>query len=166
MNKTLVAMMVLMAVTVVLPTLAADDVTLPDGFKGFRGLLKGTLVSKTENSCVLKVEAVVQSFKLSKATKPEEIIGKDLTVQVKNEKFVNNMKGLAVGDKVELGAVNEDGNVVIAVEMLRKAEAVAPAVDEAAKLRARVAELEKEVAALKAENEALRKQLAEAKGTK
>ena len=169
MKKALVVTLLLAAIVVVIPALAADEpAALPDGFKGFRGLLKGTISSKTENSFVLKVTEVVKTFPKNEATKPENAVGKELTIQVKADRLQKILKELKAEDVVVSGVFNVEGNVLNAVEDLRKADAPvaspAPAgSEEVAKLRARLADLEKAVAALKAENEALRKQLAEAK---
>jgi hypothetical protein len=127
MRNAVLTTLVLAVSVVVVPVMAADEpAALPDGFKGFRGLLKGAIVSKTETSFVLKVEAVTKSFKNSKATKPEEIAGKELTLQVKAERLQKALKELAVGDKVVTSAVNEEGNAVFAIEMIKKAEAETP----------------------------------------
>ena len=126
MKTALMAVALLAAFVVVAPALAADEAALPDGFKNFRGILKGTISSKTENSFVLKVTAVTKSFEKSKATKPEDIVGKEITLQVKAERLQKILKERAVGDTVEVGAVNETGNVVNAVEQLKKVEAETP----------------------------------------
>jgi hypothetical protein len=124
MKNVLLVTWLLAAIAVVVPAVMADEpAALPDGFKGFRGLLKGTISGKTENSFVLKVKAVTKSFEKSKATKPEDIVGKEITLQVKAERLQKALKERAVGDTVEVGAVNEEGNVVVAVEQLKKVEA-------------------------------------------
>lgn len=152
------------AVALAVGTVAAAEASLPDGFKGFRGLLKGTILSKTDRSFVLKVDTVVKTFPANRAKKADEIVGKEVTIQVRNERLLSALKERSVGDRVEAGALNEQGTVVTAIEQIKAFDAGA-ATDDVGKLKARVAELEKQVAALKAENEELRKQLA-AKGTK
>lgn len=162
MQKTL-----LMAAVAALATGAvwAAEAPLPDGFKGFRGLLKGTILSKTDKSFVLKVDAVVKTFPANKAKKAEEIVGKEVTIQVRNDRLLSALKERSVGERVEAGALNEQGTVVMAIEQIKGFDTGA-ATNDVSKLQARVAELEKQVAALKAENEELRKQLTASKGAK
>jgi hypothetical protein len=165
-----IGLSVLAAALFVSPALAEGGGGLPDGFKGFRGLLRGSLVSKTENQLVLKVQAVVKTWPANKATEANVVLGKDLTIAVKAERLLNALKERKAGDVIVVGVFNEEGNQLRAVEDLRLAEAAgttppAAGAEEVARLKARIAELERAVAALKAENEALRKQLAEARGT-
>ena len=55
---------------------ATDTETgLPAGLKGLRGVLYGTLVSKTEKSFVVKVEKVLNVWKESTATDPQAAVG-------------------------------------------------------------------------------------------
>ena len=170
MKKAITLSMLLVCGLVLPAALAEGGAGLPDGFKGFRGLLKGTISSKTENSFVLKVASVENTFPKNTAKKPEEIVGKEITILVKQERLLGALKEREVGQTVIAGAAEEGKDGILAIEQIRRAEAAAttppPAgTDETARLRARITELEKAVAALKAENEALRKQLAEAKGT-
>jgi len=163
-----VASLILAVVAVPVAMAQGTPPALPEGLQGIRGLMRGKLVSKTENSLVLKVEAVVRTWKENKATNAEAAVGRELTIVIAagRERLINALKELRAGDTIVVGVMNVEGNQLTAVEDLRKAEAVAPtpapAADEVARLKARVAELEKLVAQLRAENERLRKELAAA----
>lgn len=171
MKKMLALLTVGLVALCVAPLVLAAEATLPDGMAGFRGILRGTIVSKADNSFVLKVEKIGTTWKENKATNPAAAVGKELTITVspERERMVKALAERKAGDRVDAGAMNTEGNTLTLVEVLKKVEAegtTAPttsgtvSAEEAAKLRARIAEMEKQIAALKAENEALRKQLA------
>ena len=99
---------------------------LLEGFGGFQGILVGTIVSKAEDEFVLKVEKVSQSWRNSKARSPESLVGKDVEITLRREGRVNDRLARAlaerkVGERVEVGAQHIEGNVLAAIEVLRKA---------------------------------------------
>ena len=135
---------------------------VPKGLAGFRGVLQGALASKGEKDLVLKVEKVLDVSKESKADNPNAAVGKELKIRIraqnKNaEKLLEALKELKPGDRldVEVAHAGKDGLVVAG--KLAKAEAEPG--DDVAKLKARIEELQKQLAELKEENISLRRQV-------
>lgn len=100
---------------------------LPDGIKGFRGILRGTIVTTGKNGFILKVEKVVRVWKQSKAEKPEEVIGEEVEVGLWRESRLaeQHRKTLATlkpGDKVDAEVFHFGGDHLSVVEELKKVE--------------------------------------------
>ncbi len=170
MNKTLSLMVVALSAGFLTSPVLAAEASLPDGLAGFRGILRGVLVSKTDNSLILKVEKIGKTWKENKATNAEAAVGKELTITIapERERLIKALAERKAGEAVEVGVMTTEANQLSGVEVLRKAGAeeamaatAAASPEEVARLRARVAELEKMVAELKAENDKLRRQLAQ-----
>jgi hypothetical protein len=125
MKNALVLVLLLAAVAIVVPALAADDAAagLPDGFKGFRGLLKGTVVSKADGQFVLKVDSVVKTFPPNKATKPEVVVAQQLTIKVTGDKLLHALAERKVDEVVIAGVFNDKDNNLVAIEQIQKAPA-------------------------------------------
>jgi hypothetical protein len=95
---------------------------------GFRGMLEGTLVGKTEEALILKVEKVSKAWTTSTAKKPESLVGKTVKVTVSQEPrageaLLKAMGEVRAGDKVLLGASHAEGDRFSLVEILRKIHA-------------------------------------------
>jgi len=100
---------------------------LPDGIEGFRGILRGTVVSTGKNGFILKVEKIVRVWKHSKAQKPEAVIGKEVEVDLWAESRLadQHRKTLATlepGDKVDAEVFHFGGDHLSVVEELKKVE--------------------------------------------
>lgn len=158
--------------------MAADETVvsgLPEGMKGFKGILFGKILKKGERGFVLQVDKVGQVWPQSTAKEPQSAVGKALEVHLwaKSRLFAQHVKTLTalnVGDRIVVEAFHLEGNDLSVVEELKKADeaageqeqTAAQMKEEIARLRNRVAELEKQVAALREENARL-KQRAEPK---
>ena len=96
----------------------------PDGMKGFIGMLQGEIVGKTNNSFVLQVEKVVKAWPRNKAANPEASVGKRIRFRVRDrhKAIVRVFAKLKVGDRVVAGSTQGDGDFLVAVEVLAKAE--------------------------------------------
>ena len=102
---------------------AAENPGLPDGLKGFCGMVVGKIISKGEREFVLKVEKVIRVWKNNKAKEPESAVGKELTLKIRrrSKAMVEALAGLKVGDRVVAEALNLEGDILVCVETLRKA---------------------------------------------
>jgi len=102
---------------------------LPDGIKGFRGMMIGTIVSKGDSELVLKVEKITRTWKQNKAEKPGEAVGKKLLLEISSKKWGRlagkhrkTLRGLKVGDRVVVEPFHFGGDRLTVVEALHKAE--------------------------------------------
>jgi hypothetical protein len=100
---------------------------LPEGIRGFRGMVVGTLVSKGENAFVLKVEKITRVWKQNKAKNPECIVGKEVPIDLwaksrLAEQHLKTLAELKAGDRVEVEAFHFGGDCLSVVEVLRKAD--------------------------------------------
>ena len=103
------------------------DDGFPTGLRGFRGTLVGTVKSKLDRGFVLKVEKVVRVWKANKARRPQDAVGKTLTLVVRAESRMSKRHmeiagGLKVGDRVSVEAFHFEGNRLTIVEELRKVD--------------------------------------------
>jgi len=106
------------------PPKAGTD-PVPEGLRGFRGMLLGTIVAKGDGEFVLKVERVTKVWKHNKATNPQSAVGKKLAVDIwaksrLAEQIRKTLAGLKVGDRVVAEAFHFEGNHLSVVEELRK----------------------------------------------
>jgi len=154
--------------------MAADETAvsaLPEGMKGFKGILFGKIVKKGERGFVLQVDKVGQVWPQSTAKDPQSAVGKTLEIHLwaKSRLFAQHVKTLAalnVGDRIAAEAFNLEGDGLWVVEDFKKADEAAAGQEqteaqmkqEIARLRERVAQLEKQVTALQEENARLKKQ--------
>ena len=109
---------------------AGEASALPDGMKGFKGQLSGTITQKSDASFVLKVDKVVKVWTEveagqpgSTAKDPQAAVGKELTItigKVAVEKHTKTLAGLAVGDKVLTSAFNLEGGLLTINEVFEK----------------------------------------------
>jgi len=99
-------------------------VGLPDGMKGFLGILKGKIVGMTRDSFVLQVDEVVRIWRGNKAENPQASVGKRIRYRVldRHRAIVRAFAKLEVGDEVAAGGMHKEGDVLIAAERLIRAE--------------------------------------------
>ncbi len=98
---------------------------LPAGLNGFRGVLIGSLKSKDveKGEFKLKLEKVVRSHPRSEAKNPENAIGKEVTVQRVERRFLDVLITAKPGDKIEVLAFhNRPGVLDFPGELLRKVD--------------------------------------------
>ena len=108
-----------------------DAPRLPEGIRGFKGMMIGTIVSKTEDSFVLKVEKITRVWKESKAKEPECVVGKEVPITLWKESRLadRHRKTLAEmnkGDRIEVEPFHLEGERLSVVEGLKKVGREAP----------------------------------------
>ena len=101
------------------------EAAIPAGFRGFRGIFSGQLVSKDveKGTLVVKVEKINRTWKQNKAENPESAFGHSLTVKGISGKWLDVLLVLEVGDRIEVEAFdNGAGHLDFVKEWLKKAE--------------------------------------------
>jgi len=104
------------------------EASLPEGLRGFRGMMAGTIVRKGERSFALKVEKVIRVWRGNKAKDPQAAVGKVLEMVIGPDsrlakRHLQTLKKLKVGDRVVVEPFHFEGDRLTVVEELRKAEA-------------------------------------------
>ena len=109
---------------------AGDAPALPEGLRGFRGMLVGKITRKSAEDFVLKVERIKKIWKQNKAKDPETAVGKEVHVvlwaksrQAKAHR--ETLAGLQVGDRIEVEPFHFEGESLAVVEWLEKVGAPA-----------------------------------------
>jgi len=120
----------------------AGGAVLPDGIRGFKGLLVGTIVSKGERDFVLRVEKVATVWKQNKAPNPDSVVGKDVMISLRGrsrllERHLHTLRRLKAGDRIVVEAFHLEGDRLTVIELLRKAEAPAEEKERAERERRR-----------------------------
>ena len=105
----------------------SDSPVLPDGMRGFRGMLRGTVTRRGDRSFVLKVEAVTKVWPQNKASNPQAAIGKEITIVIRpkselGERHLQALRQLKPGDRAVVEAFHFEGNHLTVVEELKKVE--------------------------------------------
>jgi len=100
---------------------------LPDGMRGFRGMVRGTVVRKGDGEFLLKVQKVLKVWKANKAENPQSAVGKILAIVLPREGRLleqqrKTFRELKVGDQVVVEPFHYKGNALTVVEELRKAD--------------------------------------------
>jgi hypothetical protein len=96
-----------------------------EGLKGFRGLLIAQLLAKDveKGEVEIQIESIKTAFKKSAAPNAAGSIGQKWKVRGIAGKWVDSLLVLNVGDRIELAAFHNGGDVLdFPGEMLRKAE--------------------------------------------
>lgn len=80
----------------------------PEGFRGFAGMVRGTIEAKREESreLVLKVEAIEQTFPRNRAEKPESIVGKRIVLAGFWARMSKPFDPLRAGDSIRAGVLH------------------------------------------------------------
>lgn len=105
--------------------------TVPEGLRGFRGILRGPVLTKGEGGLVLRLDRIHKVWKGSEAKDPgklETAIGKLVPLRVLDRsgpRIREAFAAIKAGDGIEVGAAYREGRMVI-VELLRKLGADAP----------------------------------------
>jgi len=102
-----------------------EPCNLPEGIRGFRGMMLGTVVSKADKTFVLKVEKITKVWKENKAENPKCVEGKNLTIDIwpksrLADKNLKTLAGLKAGDRVLVEPFHFGGDHLSVVEELRK----------------------------------------------
>lgn len=98
---------------------------IPAGFRGFRGIFSGKLVSKDveKGTLVVKLEEVKRTWRQNKAESPESAKGHAFTVKGVSGKWLDVLLVLDVGDRIEIEAFeNGAAHLDFVGEWLKKAE--------------------------------------------
>jgi len=110
---------------------AEEKPSLPDGLKGFSGMLEGTVISKEEKGFILEVHKILNLWKNNKANNPESAIDKELLINVQWEKgkdgtwhpveahlkFINSLK---VGEEIKIEVINDEGERLHILELSKE----------------------------------------------
>lgn len=100
--------------------------SIPDGLKGFRGMVLATLTSKGEREFVAKVEKILKVWNHNEAKDPGSAIGKSLQFAIAQsrlaEQHIKTLTGLKVGDRIEVEGFHIEGDKLDVLEWLKKAE--------------------------------------------
>ena len=108
-----------------------DPETYPvpaESFRGFRGVVVGTITEKSEQGyeLTLKINSIESSQKTSRATDPKASVGRLMSMRgFFNDSFREKFGDLKIGDRIRLGAVHTDPTVdsFTVVEELEKVPA-------------------------------------------
>ena len=105
---------------------------LPQGIRGFRGMLEGTIVKKGQRSFVLKVTKTGKTWTQNQAKNPRDAIGKEIEILIQAERGVTDrwknlvkehlqvLGTLKAGDRVTVEAFHFGGGHLVVMEELRK----------------------------------------------
>lgn len=97
----------------------------PSGMKGFRGILRGTLVSKDveKGTLVFKAEKATRTWKANRATDTGSCRGHQFLVKGITGKWVDVLITLKPGDEIEVEAFHNSGeHLDFVAEWLKKVE--------------------------------------------
>ncbi len=108
-----------------------DPETYPvpaESFRGFRGVVVGTITEKSEQGyeLTLKINSIESSQKTSRASDPKASVGRLMSMRgFFNDAFREKFGDLKIGDRIRLGAVHTDPTVdsFTVVEELEKVPA-------------------------------------------
>ncbi|MBM4041383.1 MAG: hypothetical protein FJ290_23015 [Planctomycetes bacterium] len=110
------------------PRVEAGGVATAEAVAGFRGMLEGTVVGKTGDALILRVEKINKVWQSNTCKAPEALVGKLVSLSLKYEPnppeaLATALAALKAGDRVLAGATHREGKFVSLVEVLRKIEA-------------------------------------------
>ena len=94
---------------------------LPEGAKGFSGMLEGEVLGKVENGFILKVTKVLKVWRNNKAENAESLVGMEVVINVKWEKGqdgnwhpveaqIRYVRSLKKGATIQIEVINDEGN--------------------------------------------------------
>lgn len=103
------------------------ELSLPEGMKGFRGVLVGKILRKLDRGFVLSVERVTKVWEHNKADRPEAAVGKELIITIRADdelggRFLRTLRNLETGERVLVEAFHFEGNHLSVVEQLQRAD--------------------------------------------
>ena len=90
-------------------------------------MLTGTLVKKGDGTFVLKVEKVMKVWKNNRASNPKSAVGRELFIDIWKksrlaEEHAKVLRGLEVGDRVDVEPFHMEGDHLSVVEWLKKVD--------------------------------------------
>jgi hypothetical protein len=97
----------------------------PEGMEGFRGILRGKLVSRDveKGELVIRAEKTTQVWKENRAKDTESCRGREFLVKRISGKWLDTLIGLKPGDTIEVEAFHNGGhNLDFVSEWLKKVE--------------------------------------------
>jgi len=105
---------------------------LPEGIRGFRGMLVGVVATTTDRSLVVEVQKIGRTWRQSKAENPRVIVGKKVKIVIEPDRFSTDrweqlvkqhlrvLGGLKTGDRVSVEAFHFGGGHLVVMEELRE----------------------------------------------
>jgi hypothetical protein len=105
------------------PAAKAPESTLPDGIRGFRGMVAGRLVEKDveQGKLVLNVEKIERVWKNNTAKDPQSLVGKTVTIDGVRGRFLDNLLAMKPDDRLEIEVYHIRGeHLSFLGEVLRK----------------------------------------------
>ncbi len=110
---------------------ADDGRELPEGMRGFSGVLRGKVTEKVDNGFRLQVQEVVKVWEGNKAAKPADAVGLTLLVNVQwrqgdggawhpVEQHLRFVRSLEAGETVAVEAVNDEGGRLHILELSKE----------------------------------------------
>lgn len=94
---------------------------LPEGIRGFIGMLRGKVLKKGEEAFILQVTGIEKTWRNSKARNPKSVIGKNVRFVVSRKPIREEYARIDAGDEVVVGGRLRHG-VFETIEVLVKAE--------------------------------------------
>ncbi|MFM7164657.1 MAG: hypothetical protein ACKO3T_05380 [Planctomycetaceae bacterium] len=107
------------------PRDAVENSRFPSGMQGFRGILKGQLISRDleQGQLVFRASEVTRTWKENKASNTESCKGREFTVKRISGKWLDVLVTLKPGDRIEVEAFHNGGEHLDFVsEWLKKAD--------------------------------------------
>jgi hypothetical protein len=93
------------------PAAKVPESTLPDGIRGFRGMVAGRLVDKDveQGRLVLNVEKIERVWKNNTAKDPQSLVGKTVTIDGVRGRFLDNLLAIKPEDRLEIEVYHSRG---------------------------------------------------------
>ena len=108
---------------------AQESLGVPDGLKGFRGMLIGVIAKKGDHEFIIEVVKITRTWKESKAENPQAAVDKKVVCELwpegrMHERHHRTLAGLKRGDRVlvEPFHLKPDHDHLTVVEELKKLE--------------------------------------------
>jgi len=85
---------------------------IPQGMAGFRGMLRGRVVSKDpeKGRVTVAIDTIVKTWPKNQAKNPQEAVGKELPIGGVFGKFLDVLITVEKGDRIEVEAFHNSGN--------------------------------------------------------
>jgi hypothetical protein len=99
----------------------------PEGLRGFRGMMVGTIKSKEPRALSVTVLQAKKIRPQSKAKRPESAVGRVLSIQFRpdsrvGQRHIETYRKLKPGDRILFEAFHVEGDCLTLVEELRKTD--------------------------------------------
>ena len=96
---------------------AAPSGSMPEAMSGFSGTVEGTVATVKDQSFVLKLSKVVNTWRGNKAENPKRAVGKELTIAAKHKVHASFISTLKVGEKLKIEIINKEGKRLLILEL-------------------------------------------------